>query len=431
MRAQGLGCAGIGRMVPIILPILFLIAGCSSDTKPRSEAIRPVKTIVVTPGGTAQTRSFPGKVEASQTAELTFLVPGLLSNLPVREGQRVAKDELIAQLRQDEFQAQLKILQSQLDRAQADLAALRAGERAEQRERLEAQLRAAEATLTNAETDFNRQTGLLRSNAIARAAYERAETAYRVAREEYNAARKAVEKAKGGRQENIDAKEAEVRGLTARVAEGQIQIKDSTLYAPFNGVVARRFVEQQQSVRAKQPIVLFQDVEKIFIGMDVPEAVMATQIRAADIERMEAEFSGTGGRSFPVHIVETAQAADPTTQTFRVRAAMQVPSDVNLLPGMTARVTLVYRQGDNADKRFLVPVSAVFKESSGEQVVWVIGADQSVTRKVVKIGEPTGGQVEILDGLLAGDRIAVAGVSFLRPGMKVRDLGNALGGNQP
>jgi membrane fusion protein, multidrug efflux system len=190
-------------------------------------------------------------------------------------------------------------------------------------------------------------------------------------------------------------------------------------------------VEQQQSVRAKQPIVLFQDVEKIFIGMDVPEAVMATQIRAADIERMDAEFSGTGGRSFPVTIVETAQAADPTTQTFRVRAAMQVPSDMNLLPGMTARVTLVYRQGNNADKRFLVPVSAVFKESSGEQVVWVIGADQSVTRKVVKIGEPTGGQVEILDGLLAGDRIAVAGVSFLRPGMKVRDLGNALGGNQP
>ena len=47
----------------------------------------------------------------------------------------------------------------------------------------------------------------------------------------------------------------------------------------------------------------------------------------------------------------------------------------------------------------------------------------------VKIGDPSGGRIEILEGLQAGDRIAVAGVSFLREGMKVRDLGDALGGN--
>ena len=49
----------------------------------------------------------------------------------------------------------------------------------------------------------------------------------------------------------------------------------------------------------------------------------------------------------------------------------------------------------------------------------------------VKIGAATGGQIEIVDGLQPGDRIAVAGVTFLREGMKVRDLGDALGGGQP
>jgi multidrug efflux pump subunit AcrA (membrane-fusion protein) len=53
-------------------------------------------------------------------------VSGLLVKLPVKEGQRVVKDEMIAQLRQDEFRAQLKILQSRLDQAQADLGVLRA-----------------------------------------------------------------------------------------------------------------------------------------------------------------------------------------------------------------------------------------------------------------------------------------------------------------
>ena len=48
----------------------------------------------------------------------------------------------------------------------------------------------------------------------------------------------------------------------------------------------------------------------------------------------------------------------------------------------------------------------------------------------MKIGAATGGQIEITDGLQPGDRIAVAGVRFLRDGMKVRDLGDALGGGQ-
>jgi multidrug efflux pump subunit AcrA (membrane-fusion protein) len=48
--------------------------------------------------------------------------------------------------------------------------------------------------------------------------------------------------------------------------------------------------------------------------------------------------------------------------------------------------------------------------------------------RAVKLGELTGGDVEIVDGLQPGDRIAVAGVTFLREGMKVRDLGDALGG---
>jgi len=60
-------------------------------------------------------------------------------------------------------------------------------------------------------------------------------------------------------------------------------------------------------------------------------------------------------------------------------------------------------------------------------VAWVIGNDQVVERRPVTVGAATGSQIEILDGLQPGDRIAVAGVRFLRAGMKVRDLGDDLG----
>ena len=116
------GSGGLGLIAPIALLMICLAVGCSPPDPVHSEVIRPVKTMVVAAGEEARERSFSGRVEASKTADLAFSVPGLLVKLPVKEGQRVAKGELIAQLREDEFKARLQTLQGQFDQA---LAALR------------------------------------------------------------------------------------------------------------------------------------------------------------------------------------------------------------------------------------------------------------------------------------------------------------------
>ena len=195
-------------------------------------------------------------------------------------------------------------------------------------------------------------------------------------------------------------------------------------------MIARRFVDVGQNIRAKEPVVQFQDVDEVDIAVDVPETIMIADMRSADIVQMTAAFSGAPGLEFPVRLKEMAQVADPITQTFQIRVAMKSPPGMNLLPGMTATVTLTYRRARILDERILVPISAVFKDAAGEQVAWLIGPDQTVIRRPVKLGEPTGGQIEIVEGLQPGDRIAVAGVTFLREGMKVRDLGDALRGGQ-
>jgi multidrug efflux pump subunit AcrA (membrane-fusion protein) len=97
---------------------------------------------------------------------------------------------------------------------------------------------------------------------------------------------------------------------------------------------------------------------------------------------------------------------------------------------MTATVTVTYRRASILGNRMFVPISAVSKTANGDQVVWVIGSDQTVGSRKVKLGEATGGQLEIVEGLEPGVRIAVAGATLLRDGMKVRDLGAALGGSQ-
>jgi RND family efflux transporter MFP subunit len=421
----------LGRCIAASLICVLVGTGCSRKAPPAADVARPVKTMVVTLGGDSRLRTFPGRVEASKQVELTFQVSGLIVNLPVREGQKVVKDEVIAQLRQDEFKARLAALQGQLDRARADLQSLTAGVRPEERMRLEAQLRSAEATLANARSEFRMADQLIKTRAISRLEFERAETAVSVAQENQEAARQTLEAGLIAREEDVQAKEAVVRGLEGQVVEANLQLADSTLRAPYDGVIAQRFVEQGQNVRAQQPVVQFQDVNEIEIAVDVPEAVMVADLQSSDILQLEAEFTAAPGLRFPVRVKEIAQRADPVTQTFGVRVAMQVPPGINLLPGMSSTVSLTYRRASILGGRVLVPVSAVFKSPSGEQVVWILGADQTVTRKPVTLGEPTGSQIEITSGLAAGDRIAVAGVAFLRDGMKVRDLGDGLGGGQP
>ena len=75
-----------------------------------------------------------------------------------------------------------------------------------------------------------------------------------------------------------------------------------------------------------------------------------------------------------------------------------------------------------------MPIAAVLRDTTGASIVWIVGTDQTVTARPVRIGAVSGRLVTITEGLKPGDRIAAAGASHLREGMKVSDLGDALGG---
>jgi multidrug efflux system membrane fusion protein len=418
------------RFVPVALLLSTGGVGCSGEKLAPAPLVRPVRTMVVSAGESTTTRIFPGKVEAAKRVELAFQVPGLLVQLSAREGQKVAKGDVIGQLRQDEFQARLTSLQGQLDQARAALRALMAGDRPEERLRREADVRAAQSRLTNAKQEFDRASRLIASRAVSQADFDRAQSDYQVAQEDLKSARQILEIGTIARVEEIDAQSAVVRGLEGRVVEASLQLQDTTLRAPYDGVIAERFVEEGQNIQAKQSIIKFQDVDEIEIAVDVPEMVMAANLQAADVLQLVAEISGAPGIRFPVRVSEMAQRADPTTQTFSVRVAMQAPEGINVLPGMSATVTMTYRRALILGSRILVPITALHQKSSGQQVVWALDENDVISPRTVSLGSAVGGDVEIVDGLDAGDRIAIAGANQLRDGMQVRDLGNDLGGSR-
>jgi len=409
------------------LLIVCFSAGCSRQNPTQTEEVRPVKTMIVGASDASYVRYFPGRVEAAKTVDLAFQVPGLVTRLPVKEGQRVTRGQVISQLRQDEFQARNQAARGQLDQGLAVLDALQLGERSEEQLRREAQLRAADAKLANARTEFERYTRLLPSGAVSTSDYEISQTSYRVAEEDRKAALQLVEKGTAARQEEIRAQQGQVHSLESRLEETKVQLDDTTLRAQFSGEVAQRLIDQGEAVTANKPIVKFQNTEEIDVVVDVPETVMAAGLRQANIARMVAEFSHAPGQQFPVRVREVAQVADPATQTFQVRFGMKAPARAMTLPGMTATVAVTYRRPPGPHNRALVPLSAVTKQDTGQQVVWVVGPDGTVRCRAVAMGEVKDGQVEIVGGLRSGERIAVAGTVYLRDGMKVRDLGDALG----
>src|SRR5262249_20804947 len=157
--------------------------------------------------------------------------------------------------------------------------------------RREAQLRAAEAKLANAKTELDRHARLLPSGSVSRSEYELAQTAYHVAQEEHKAAAQLVEKVTAARKEDIQAQQAQIRPLQARLAETDIQVDDSILRAPYAGVIGRRLIEAGQTIAPNKPVVQFQNTGEIDIVADVPEAAMAVGFRPANVVQTVAAFS--------------------------------------------------------------------------------------------------------------------------------------------
>ena len=127
--------------------------------------------------------------------------------------------------------------------------------------------------------------------------------------------------------------------------------------------------------------------------------------------------SAISDRSFPAKIKEFATTADPVTRTFAVKFNFKNPKDVNILPGMTARVRAVI----DPDLAWSVPVTAAQADENGKSYVWKVDASNMVvSRTPVELGQMFGDRVRIKSGVKEGDMVAVSGVTQLREGMKVR-----------
>jgi membrane fusion protein, multidrug efflux system len=299
----------------------------------------------------------PGRVQAAERSDVAFRVSGLLVELPVVAGQRIVSGQVLARLDPRDFENRVGLEQARLNLARADF------------ERFAALVRSPASPVTEAE---------------------------------------------------VDRKRAQYEMARLRVEQAQKNQQDTTLRAPFGGVVAARLVDNHMQIQAQQPVLLVEAADELEVVVDLPERVIAT-VRDAPRDRPlgEAVFAVLPERRFPVMLSEVATRADPATQTFRVTMTLDRPRDVNVLPGMT--VTVYSRPEVYVKDVLRVPETAVFTSESGQPSVWVVDpASFEVEQRTVRVESDGTGMATVLEGLSPGERVVGAGVRQLRAGMKIR-----------
>jgi RND family efflux transporter MFP subunit len=355
------------RMLVGSLLALTLITGCGRQAPLTThEVVRPVRTMILGVAPESGRRAFPGQAEANEEADLSFRLAGSLIELSANIGDTVKKGQVLAKLDPQDFEVRLRAADEEL--------------------------RAAQANLEIANIDLARQEALVKSRATPQ---------------------KDVEKAAA----LVEFHKSNVAALTSKRDIAQSELGYAQLTAPFDGLIAARYVQNFQTVQTKQPVLRVLDTARIKFGIDLPETVMPL---LPYVKEIWVTFQAAPGKKLPATIQEISHEASRSTRTYRVTVVMDQPEGVRILPGMSGELRARAEAPSTQPNAMEVLTSAVFENSDGTTCVWVVDpSNMTVHRQPVKVSRPATAGF-LVEGLKSGQTIVTAGVHYLKEGQKVR-----------
>jgi len=193
-----------------------------------------------------------------------------------------------------------------------------------------------------------------------------------------------------------DAAVARVKSAESAVEAARQQLEYTLVRAPYAGIVTKRHVELGESVAVGQPLMSGLSLEQLRVVVDLPQSVMA-RVRA----NAQATVVTDGGQRVPARRVTFFPFADPKANTFRVR--IELPAgQFGLYPGMFVKAAFVVGKSE----RLLIPRDALLRRSEVTGV-YVVNDVGRVRLRQVRIGNTFGDRVEVLAGLIEGERVAM------------------------
>jgi membrane fusion protein (multidrug efflux system) len=216
---------------------------------------------------------------------------------------------------------------------------------------------------------------------------------------------------------DLQAAVAGVAQSEAAVALAQANLDQTTVVAPFDGIVASKLLVPGAFATPQSAIMTLAS-GAVEVHVTVEEARLGQVQPGLNVNLSVPAYPGV---SFPATIVSVAPAGDTRAQTFDAKIVPSQP-DSRLLPGMFAQVQVVAQQKPDA---ILVPKEAVVQQGNN-QVVFVNDNSRAVQRQV-QVGIIDDKSAEILNGLAPGEQVVVVGQTGLRDGVPIRVVNTPLG----
>lgn len=331
-----------------------------------------VGVVTVQPRDIGLVTELPGRLEASRVAEVRARAAGILQKRLFREGSDVKAGQQLFLIDSAPYQASV---------AQA-----------------EASVAQAEASLAQSRALAERYRPLVAVNAISKQEYDNAVAAQKTA-------------------------EANVAAAKAALTTSRINLGYATVTAPISGRIGRGLVTEGALVGQGTPteLAVIQQIDPLYINF-TQSASEALKLKAA---MASGKYKQSGANAANVRVVLedgsvypqtgrllfTDLTVDATSGQVTLRAEVPNPERA-LLPGLYVRVRLEQAQVDNG---ILLPQQAVTRSGKADTVM-VVGPDNHVTPRVVKLGPAQGSNWVVLDGLKSGEQVMVDGFQKLPRG---------------
>ena len=381
------------------LALAALLAGCGGDPaaaggkdakkggeRAPAGPAREVRLATAEEGTLARTVEVSGTLAADEQAQLGFKVAGRLERLLVDIGSPVRRGQVVARLAPTDFELKVRQAESALQQARSQLGLPATGTSDAVDPDRTAGVKQAAATLKSAQLTRDRMAKLFEEQLIPRSDLDAAEAALGVADGRY--------------QEAVETARTRQGLLLQRKSELEIarqQLADSVLTAPFDGAISNRLVSPGDYLAAGTPVAVLVRMHPLRLKLAVPERE-AAGVRVG--QPVDLTVEGVAGKHTG-RVARISPAISEDNRTLMVEA--EVPNSDNALrPGSFARAGIVVQAGDTA---VLVPASSIVTFAGIEKVISV--KDGKAVEKRVRTGRHAGDQVEIVDGVKAGEPVVI------------------------
>lgn len=342
---------------------IVMLAGCGSSEVEKKERVRPVKSLIIGDIGDPTGKGFPGVTKETQESEMSFRVGGPVVKLNVREGARVKKGTLIAEIDARDYRVTVQSTEARYNQ-------------------------------TKAESD--RFYRLWQKGSVAKNDYERRFANYLEAEAAWVDAKNALKDTK------LYAPYTGFFGPKLVDLGEEVKPKQAvTTLVDLSVVEVNTTILEQLAVQ--------------FFNFDKYEVLIETypdMVFSATLKELEKKPTAEG---YPLHLF-LDHINNPND-----------PNQVKVSAGMSCRVNIILKQTQDDEGKVIVPITAVFEgDSDDSMAVWIINPENNTVKmQNVVVGDLVGNDnIHIVEGLSIGQQIVVAGVQRLTEGDKVNILGS-------